>query len=166
MFLLIPFFWGISPVRAWNPEYAYGLPKLRRMCVTRPEKDLVHLRAIAPDEDCPEGSTRYVVAFAKEPRGSMALVRSATSQHFYPPLTLTWPPEARLSRTQIWHFTCVESSERPVLDTTVRLMRYKGEITSDKKNECMEAERRALEYCIEELKGQSLLESCLIPWGS
>lgn len=166
MFLIGAFFFDFSSARAWNPDYGYGLPRQRRMCAKRESATSVHFYSIAPNEDCPQGSSRYIVVFGRRPRGSMALIRSTTSHKFYPPLTLTWPWEAKKSRQHLWHFTCVQHEERDVLDSKVRLFRYKGEITSGSKYECGEAEIRALKYCQDNLKGEELLESCPIPWGS
>jgi len=40
-----------------------------------------------------------------------------------------------------------------------------GEVTSDAKQECQEAESRALIYCKKQLKGEVLLENCPISVG-
>lgn len=165
MFLLGTLFFDFSPVQAWNPEYGHGLPRQRRMCAKRDSAQTILFYSILPDEDCPKGTTRYVVVFGRKPRDSMALIRSTTSLKFYPPLTLTWPSEQKKSRTSLWHFTCVLSEEREILESKVRLFKYKGEITSENKHRCAEAQQRALTYCQNQLKGEELLESCPVPLG-
>ncbi|MDX1386033.1 MAG: hypothetical protein R3257_00480 [bacterium] len=151
---------------AWNPDYAYDLPKQRRMCVRRVQGHEVEFKAIFSDEDCPKEARRYIVVFAKEPKGAIGLVASTTSQKFYPPLTLKWPTDQNPTRTQLWHFTCVEVGEKNVLGSKIQLYRLRGEVTSKISQQCIEAEARALRYCQDKLKGQTLLENCSIPWGS
>jgi hypothetical protein len=153
-------------VHAWNSDYAYDLPKQRRMCVRRVEGKQVEFKAIFSDEDCPKDAKRYIVVFAKEPRGALALVASTTSQKFYPPLTLKWPTAQNPTRTHLWHFTCVGLEEKDVLGSKIHLYRYLGEVTFKASQQCLDAEARALNYCQEQLKGQTLLENCAIPWGS
>ncbi|MDX1387160.1 MAG: hypothetical protein R3257_06185 [bacterium] len=166
MFLLGTFLLGFSPAQAWNPDYGYGLPKQRRMCVKSMGDGRVQFRAILSHEDCPQESRRYIVIFGKEPRGAIGLLKSSTSQKFYPPLTLKWPTEKNPSRTELWHFTCVTMGEREILGSKVSLYKYLGEITAQADKDCLEVEARALQFCQKELKGESLLESCLISWGS
>lgn len=165
MFLLLAFFLGQNSALAWNPDYAYGLPKKRRMCVRREGPNNILFYSIYTNEDCPTPAKRYIVVFGKDPRGSMALMRSTTSQRFYPPLTLQWPTDNNPSRTRLWHFTCVKLNEKDVLGSKVELYQYLGEVTSDGKQECFEAEERALTYCKTQLKGESLLENCPISSG-
>lgn len=160
-YLLFP-----ATAQAWNPDYAYDLPKQRRMCVRRIEDKQVEFKAIFADEDCPKDAKRFIVVFAKEPRGALALVPSTTSQKFYPPLTLKWPTDQNPTRTHLWHFTCVDLEEKDVLGSKIHLYRYLGEVTFKASQQCLEAEARALNYCQEQLKGQTLLENCSIPWGS
>lgn len=166
MFLLGLFFFMPFPAQAWNPDYSYNLPLQRRMCVKRTGTHKLKFYSITMDQDCPKGSSRYVVVFGRNPPGSIALLASTTSQKFYPPLTLEWPPEPKLRNNKLWHFTCVELGEKQLLDSKVQLYQYKGEITAEGKKECVEVEKRALQYCQETLKGKTLLESCPIPWGN
>lgn len=165
MFLLGLFF--LFPLKswAWNPDYAYDLPKQRRMCVQRLGKGQVKFSAIFSDEDCPDTSKRYIVVFARNPRGAIGMIRATTSQKFYPPLTLKWPTKKNPSHTALWHFTCVSLGERQILDSKIQLYQYLGEYLANDKVPCTEAESRARNYCETQLKGQSLLESCPIPWG-
>lgn len=165
MFLLGLFFLNFSEAKAWDPDYAYDLPKQRRMCVERLPKGKVKFSSIFSDEECPKTAQRYIVIFAKKPRGAMGLIGATTSQKFYPPLTLKWPTKKNPSRTQLWHFTCVTLGERRVLDSKIQLYEYLGEYLADDKVPCLEAENRARKYCEETLKGQILLEACPIPWG-
>lgn len=168
LFPLALFFFLITlplPTRAWNPDYAYDLPKQRRMCVRREGTDSVILYSISADENCPPEEQRYLVVFAKEPKGAVALLKTTTSHHFYPPLTLKWPPDPNTTAGQLWHFTCVKAGEREILGSKVRLFQYLGEMTADVKQDCLAAEGRALRYCQEELKGEELLETCPIAWG-
>jgi hypothetical protein len=159
-------FFGLAPeLRAWNPDYAYDLPKQRRMCVRREKDDTVFFYSILSDEECPPTEARYLVIFAREPRGAMALLETNTSQKFYPPLTLKWPPDEKISQSRLWHFTCVKLGEKEILGSKVQLYRYMGEMTSDVRQDCLEAEERALQYCQKEYKGEELLEQCPITWG-
>jgi hypothetical protein len=164
MFLLGAFFLKINPGYAWNPDYAYDLPKQRRMCLKRETPDTVRLYSISQEETCPEGSQRYIVVFGRNPRGSVALLPSTSAVEFYPPLTLVWPPRNPSSSNRLWHFTCVEPVEKEILESRVELFRYKGEITFKGNQDCFETEERALEYCQSDLKGQALLETCPIQW--
>lgn len=153
--------------RAWNPDVAYGLPQERRMCVRRDSEETIHFSAIAEDEDCPTGSRRYIVYFAKEPLGAMALIPTTTSLRFYPPLTLQWPAEDhQFSGSPLWHFTCVQKTEISPLGNRMALNSYRGEMTFSGKEKCLDVQQRALRFCQEEWKGQALLESCPLSWGS
>ena len=165
MFLLGAFLLGLNSASAWNPDYAYELPKKRRMCVRRDGQHGILFYSIFSNEDCPAKSKRYIVVFGKEPAGSIALIRSTTAQKFYPPLTLQWPTDNNPSRTRLWHFTCVKLGEKDVLGAKIQLYQYLGEVTSDAKQECQEAESRALIYCKKQLKGEVLLENCPISVG-
>jgi hypothetical protein len=157
---------GFAPeLRAWNPDYAYDLPKQRRMCQRLEPDGSIFLHSILSDEACPQGEQRYLVVFAKEPRGAMALLATKTAEIFYPPLTLKWPPDENFTRNQLWHFTCVKSDEKDVLGSKVTLYKYLGEMTADVRQDCLEAEDRALHYCQEQYKGDELLEACPITWG-
>ncbi|KAB2840677.1 hypothetical protein F9K50_05370 [bacterium] len=157
----------IPAARAWNPDVAYGLPQERRMCVRRDSDETLLFSAIAEDEDCPAGSRRYIVYFAKEPRGAMALIPTTTSLRFYPPLTLQWPAtDHQFSGSPLWHFTCVQKTEISPLGNRMALNSYRGEMTFSGKENCLDAEQRALRFCQEEWKGQALLESCPLSWGS
>lgn len=165
LFFLL-FLGSIPPAPAWNPDAAYGLPKQRRMCVKRLPQGRIAFNSIASDEDCPPGETRYVVIFAKEPRGALALVKSTTSQKFYPPLSVQWPARKDSTRTSLWHFTCVGEEVWEILGSDLEMLKYKGELTSPQKDSsCSEAEVRALQYCQEHLGGESLLETCSLSWG-
>jgi len=154
-----------APARAWNPDYAYGLPQERRMCVKRDAADTIQFTSIAEDEDCPPGSGRYIVIFAKEPRGAMALISTTTSLRFYPPLTLNWPAQEPHSGSPLWHFTCLQKHDIAPLGTKLSLNSYRGEMTFQGKQDCLEAEQRALKFCQDEWQGEALLESCPISWG-
>ncbi len=163
MFLLILFlitFFKISSVTAWNPDYAYNLPQQRRMCVKRDSDETIRFYSILSDEDCPPDARRYLVVFAKEPPGGIALVPTTTSLRYYPPLTVQWPPKEKLSSTPLWHFTCLKNEELEVLDSKIPLQSYRGEITSSGKLDCFSAAERALKYCKKEYQGDSLLEQC------
>lgn len=105
------------------------------------------------------------MVFAKEPKGALALLPTKTSQLFYPPLTLRWPADQNLTRTPLWHFTCVVKGERDILGSKVSLYRYRGELTASTRQDCLEAEARALRYCQEKLNGEELLEACPLGWG-
>lgn len=165
MFLLLGlFFWPLG-ARAWNPEYAYGLPLQRRMCVNRETEDAVHFSSVSMDETCPPGSRRYVVVFGKEPRGSIALMPITTAQRVYPPLVLTWPERPGFNGTPLWHFTCVETRELKLLESKLTVVGYRGEITSNGARECLDAQKSALLYCQEEWQGDDLLEKCPLGWG-
>lgn len=150
---------------AWNEEYAYNLPQERRMCVQRVDEEGLTFTSIEPDADCPPGSKRYVVIFGKEPRGAMALIPTSTSLRFYPPLTLNWPAKDRFSASPLWHFTCLGRAELNPLGVKLSLPTYRGEITAHGKGDCLEAEKRALNYCREEMSGDALLETCPIGWS-
>lgn len=160
MFLLGELFFLPRPALGWNPDYAYGLPKQKRMCLHRESAQSLHLYPISSEEDCPAGDNRYIVVFAKEPQGAMALVPSTTSQQFYPPLTLNWPPDESKSMDRLWHFTCVQTLEQEVLGSKVQLMKYRGEITSRTSEACWEAKERALKFCQDHMEGEELLENC------
>ena len=157
----------LSPtsVWAWNEEYAYGLPQERRMCVQRQEPDGLTFTSIDADGDCPTGAKRYIVIFGKEPKGAMALIPTATSLRFYPPLTLNWPVKERFSATPLWHFTCLAKTEMSPLGVKLSLPIYRGEITAGARENCIDAEQRALNYCRDEMKGESLLETCPLSWS-
>ena len=163
LFFLLPCLPKVT--EAWNPDYAYDLPKQRRMCVHREPDGSLFFSSILTDEDCPHGETRYLVIFAKEPRGAMAMIQTTTDQIFYPPLTLKWPPDDTASRTQLWHFTCVKAGEKEILGSKVKLYQYLGEMTANVQQDCLEAEGRALRYCQEHFKGEALLEACPIGFG-
>ncbi|HCU23939.1 MAG TPA: hypothetical protein DF383_02890 [Deltaproteobacteria bacterium] len=159
-------FFGFSRfATAWNSDYVYGLPKERRMCVQRDGEDGILFRSIASDEDCPPGFRRYIVIFAKEPRGAMALVPTATSLRFYPPLVLNWPAGDNFSSNSLWHFTCIQNHEIEPLGYKLALQSYRGEITFEGREDCQAAERRALKFCREEWAGATLLENCPLSWG-
>ncbi len=165
-FLLILGMLWPPPLLAWNPDVAYGLPKQRRMCVKREGPDTLHFFSILHDEPCPEDARRYIVVFGKEPRGSIGLIAASTSHKFYPPLTLAWPViGAEFSGSPLWHFTCVKPEQIDLLQSPIELLRYRGEITSTGKKDCLEAQGRALKFCQEEWKGEKLLEECPIGWG-
>lgn len=167
--VLIIFLWLLFPLpeaKAWNPDVAYGLPQERRMCVRRDSDESILFTAIAEDEDCPTGSRRYIVYFAKEPRGAMALIPTTTSLRFYPPLTLQWPADHNFSGSPLWHFTCVQKTEISPLGNRMELNSYRGEMTFSGKQDCLEAEQRALRFCQDEWKGAALLESCPLSWGT
>lgn len=155
-----------NPAPAWNPDVTYGLPQERRMCVQRDPERGIRFFSIQEDQDCPEGSRRYLVIFAKEPRGAMALIPTSTSLRFYPPLTLNWPANEQNSGSPLWHFTCVQKHEISPLGTKVSLQSYRGEITFRGKQDCLEAEQRALRFCQQEWNGGALLESCPLSWGN
>lgn len=170
LFLLVLFFFLITLIfprenQAWNPDYAYELPKQRRLCLQREPNGSLFFYSVEPEEECPEGQSRYLVIFAKEPHGAMALLEIKTSQFFYPPLTLKWPPDETFTRNQIWHFTCVQAGEKEILGSKVTLYKYLGEMTANIQQDCLEAEGRALRYCQEQFKGEQLLETCPLTWG-
>jgi len=153
--------------QAWNPDYAYGLPKQRRMCVKRDGPNTLTFTSIQSDEDCPPTLGRYIVVFAREPKGAIGMVKSSTSLRVFPPLVLSWPANNEESGSPLWHFTCVKAEEMPVLDSKVSLMRYRGEITSrGGRTDCSSAEKNALKYCQDQWKGESLLETCPMSWGA
>jgi hypothetical protein len=155
-----------SQAFSWNQDYAYGLPKQRRMCVKHETPDTLVFSSVFSDERCPPGSRRYVVVFGREPRGSMGLLAVSTAEKFYPPLTLTWPAQApEFSGSPLWHFTCVKPHEVLLLESPIDMLSYKGEITFTGKKDCLEAQQRALEYCREEWRGEALLENCPLGWG-
>ena len=155
-----------SPCQAWNEDYAYGLPQERRMCVQREDEQGILFTSIEPDADCPPEAKRYIVIFGKEPKGAMALIPTSTSLRFYPPLTLHWPAKDRFSASPLWHFTCVGRAELNPLGVKLSLQTYRGEITSGGKEDCLEAERRALAFCKKEWQGEALLEICPLSWSS
>ncbi|HEX5033921.1 MAG TPA: hypothetical protein VFW62_05525, partial [bacterium] len=126
------------------------------MCVQRVEEDGLTFTAIEHDADCPPGAKRYIVIFGKEPKGAMALLPTATSLRFYPPLTLSWPAKDRFSADPLWHFTCLAKAEFNPLGVKLSLPTYKGEITARGRENCIDAEQRALDYCRREMKGDSL----------
>ena len=159
--LLLP----VSPAQGWNEDYAYGLPQERRMCVERSEEDGLTFSSIPPDADCPPGAKRYIVIFGKEPKGAMALVPTSTSLRFYPPLVLNWPAKERFSASPLWHFTCLGKTELNPLGVKLSLPSYRGEITSRGKEDCLQAEKRALAFCRKEWSGESLLETCPLSWS-
>ncbi len=165
MFLVASTLFHGFPLHAWDPDYAYGLPKQRRMCVHREPGGTLLFSSILPDEDCAVGSRRYIVVFGRDPAGSIGLLPSSTSLKFYPPLVLSWPVGNEYSGSPLWHFTCVKPEEIEVLQSRISLLRYKGEITSGGKKDCAEAQRRALKYCQQEWEGESLLEDCPVGWG-
>ncbi len=166
LFLIVFCIFLNSEAQAWNPDYAYGLPRQRRMCVQRQAGNQVHLTSILPDEDCPVAATRYIVIFGKEPRGSIALMPTTTDLKFYPPLVLVWPAQEDTTQTHLWHFTCVKPHEVMILNSKISLMKYKGEITATAdKTECLDVEKRALKYCQDKFEGEELLESCPLGWG-
>jgi hypothetical protein len=164
--LVLLFFLGTpSPVWPWNPDYAYDLPKQRRMCARRETDDSIYFYSIPAEANCPTTEQRYLVVFAKEPKGAIALLPTTSSRDFYPPLTLKWPPDTNPTAGQLWHFTCVKSGEKEILGSKVVLYQYLGELTADVKQDCLSAEARALRYCQEQYKGETLLEACPIAWG-
>lgn len=155
-----------SSAEAWNPDVAYGLPKQRRMCVQRDAEGTVTFTSVPPDEQCPDGTQRYVVVFGKEPKGAIGMIASSTSHKIYPPLTLEWPAHSKeFSGSPLWHFTCVKPAQITVLEMPVEMLSYKGEITSNGKKDCSEAQARALKFCQEQWRGESLIENCPIGWG-
>jgi hypothetical protein len=135
------------------------------MCARREGHDSIFFYSILSEETCPPTEQRYLVVFAREPKGAVALLATTTSRNFYPPLILKWPPDERISQGQLWHFTCVKSGEKEILGSKVVLYRYLGELTGDVRQDCMSVEARALRYCQEEFKGETLLEACPISWG-
>lgn len=157
--------WPPVATRAWNEDYAYGLPQERRMCVQRLEPDGLTFTSIEPDADCPPEAKRYIVIFGKEPKGAMALIPTTTSLRFYPPLILNWPAKDRFSANPLWHFTCMAKAELNPLGVKLSLPVYRGEITAHGRVNCLDAEQRALLYCREEMKGESLLETCPLSWS-
>jgi len=70
MFLSVALFYSIPESQAWNDDYAYGLPKQKRMCVKRDADQTVLFTSVYSEEDCPEGSQRYIVVFGREPKGA------------------------------------------------------------------------------------------------
>jgi len=93
------------------------------------------------------------------------MLSTSTSLRNYPPLVLNWPAKNEDSGSPLWHFTCVKSEEVSVLDSKISLLRYRGEITANGKSECVPAEKSALQYCHDQWKGESLLETCPLSWG-
>ncbi len=155
----------LSPeAQAWNPDYGYDLPKQRRMCVVHSE-DRSSFYAISPSEDCEAPAQRYIVVFSREPQGAMALLPAKTSNAFYPPLVVRWPTEQNPNRVGLWHFTCVAEREQQLLDSSLTLYEYKGELTTNGNQDCSEAAERLLQYCQDGLQGDKLLESCPLSWG-
>jgi hypothetical protein len=164
MFLLLGLQLSSRTAQTWNPDYAYDLPRQVRMCVKRVE-DKIQFSSVAPEAECPAGSRRYLIVFGKEPRGAMALMPIATAQRFYPPLVLSWPEKEGFNSNPLWHFTCVKTHELNLLESKITMKDYKGEITSRKGEDCLEASARALKYCQEEYQGDELLEKCPLSWG-
>ncbi|MCP5468163.1 MAG: hypothetical protein H7A32_02715 [Deltaproteobacteria bacterium] len=149
---------------AWNPDYTLFIPQQSQVCIDQEASDKVKVHEVAFDERCPPGQQRYLALFSREPRGAMALIPITSSMQFYPPLSIQWPPDPQLSKNQIWHFTCIRKFQKKILDQVVDLKSYKGEITADSQISCEEAHQQALDYCINEYKGNALLEDCLMAW--
>jgi hypothetical protein len=165
LFFFLVLFTHSPKLPAWNPDYAYDLPKQRRMCVRREGHASVFFYSIASEENCPATERRYLVVFAREPKGAVALLATTSSRDFYPPLTLKWPPDENPTAGQLWHFTCVKTGEKDILGSKVQLYQYLGEMTANATQDCLAAEGRALRYCQEAFKGEALLEACPIAWG-
>lgn len=155
---------GDAELWAWNPDYAYGLPKQREFCAKRDSKDTWLFRPLGLEEACNKGEMNYLAVFAKEPRGAVALIKLKKLKDFYPKPGIKWPPEAKSPDQGLWHFSCVGEKKIKVLNTQVSLPVFLGDLTAPTSRSCEESRQRAQEHCEKKLKGQSLLENCGAYW--
>ncbi|MCB1214581.1 MAG: hypothetical protein KDK66_03800 [Deltaproteobacteria bacterium] len=149
---------------AWNPDYAYPLPRQREFCAKRDSKETWLFRPLGLQEVCEKNESHYLAVFAKEPRGAIALIKLSKYQGFFPKPGIKWPPEASQPDQGLWHFSCLGEKTIPVFDTEVRLRVFLGDLTAPSSQSCEASKKSAQDFCQKKLKGQEILESCAGYW--